>query len=377
MFRHLTATLRRHHNNFRGWCTARKLIVIESDDWGSICMPSRKVYEKLLEKGIRVDRNPYTRYDALATPKDLEQLYSVLSSFSDLNGRSPVITANAVTANPDFKKIEANGYREYRYEWFTETLKQSPDHLESFDYWKRGMDQKLFYPQFHGREHLNPKVWMDRLQKEDSPLRSVFSDGVPWLGPGASGEKQVSIRAAFDAESAADIERHRQALSEGLELFRELFGYPSKSFIAPNFVFPPCLDRVLAENGIEYVQGMKYRKLPIQENRKREMVRRWQGEQTGAGLRNLVRNCEFEPSQHPFNYDSVSECLKGIQNAFLWRKPAIITAHRLNFIGYIDPENRERNLKKLRELLQRILNTWPDTEFLTSVELGDMIAGGR
>jgi hypothetical protein len=340
-------------------------------------MPSRKVYEKLLDEGFSVDRNPYTRYDALAAPKDLDQLFSVLSDFSDRNGRSPVITANAVTANPDFKTIKANGYREYRYERFTETLKRSPDHLESFDYWKRGMDQGLFYPQFHGREHLNPKVWMDRLQKEDSPLRTVFSEGVPWLGPGVSGEKRVSIRAAFDAESAADIERHRHTLKEGLELFRELFGYPSKSFIAPNFVFPPSLDRVLAENGIEYVQGMKYRKLPIQKSMKREMVRRWQGEQTDAGLRNLVRNCEFEPSQYSANYDSVGECLKGIQNAFLWRKPAIITAHRLNFIGYVDPENRERNLKKLRELLQRILTTWPDIEFLTSVELGDMIAGRK
>jgi hypothetical protein len=48
----------------------------------------------------------------------------------------------------------------------------------------------------------------------------------------------------------------------------------------------------------------------------------------------------------------VGECLKDIQNAFFWKKPAIITSHRLNFIGFIHPENRERNLKQFRELLR-------------------------
>ena len=35
----------------RGFHTNRRLIVIESDDWGSIRMPSRDVFAKIAENG--------------------------------------------------------------------------------------------------------------------------------------------------------------------------------------------------------------------------------------------------------------------------------------------------------------------------------------
>ena len=60
--------------------------------------------------------------------------------------------------------------------------------------------------------------------------------------------------------------------------------------------------------------------------------------------------------------------------AFLWRKPATISSHRVNYIGFLHSENRERSLKKLEELLSRMLKKWPDIEFMTSSELGDLIA---
>ena len=118
---------------------------------------------------------------------------------------------------------------------------------------------------------------------------------------------------------------------------------------------------------------MKYQKLPLFEKKERELMRRVQGEINDFGQYSLVRNCVFEPSQHAAAHDNVSECLKGIENAFFWHKPAIITAHRLNFIGFIDPKNRQRNLKQLRDLLKTILKRWPDVEFMTTVELGDLI----
>jgi hypothetical protein len=104
------------------------------------------------------------------------------------------------------------------------------------------------------------------------------------------------------------------------------------------------------------------------------MTRHYQGEKNAMGQYYLVRNCVFEPSQYPVHHDNVGECLKGIQNAFFWKKPAIITSHRLNFIGFIHPENRERNLKQFRDLLENILKKWPDVEFMSSVDLGDTIS---
>ena len=42
--------LRKGISNIMGWCTNRKIIVIESDDWGSIRMSSKQAYNSLLKK---------------------------------------------------------------------------------------------------------------------------------------------------------------------------------------------------------------------------------------------------------------------------------------------------------------------------------------
>jgi hypothetical protein len=374
MISNLRRTLARHATNYWGWRSDRKIVVIESDDWGSSCIPSAEIYQKLVTNGVRVDHCPYTRYDALASEQDLNDLFSILMEFRDKNGNHPVITANAVMMNPDYEKIRDAGFRTYYGELFTETLKKYPAHGRSFSLWKQGMADNLFYPQFHGREHLNVKEWMTSLQKSDSVNRAVFEDRMFWPGSAEEEKGSVSIRAAFDTDDVADLESHREIIREGLERFDALFGYRSKSFIAPNFVCHPDLNETLAENGVHVLQGMKYQKLPLAGGEKREMLRRHHGQINEQRQVSLVRNCTFEPSQQPATYDSVDDCLKSIETAFLWKRPAVITAHRLNFIGFIDPENRERNLKLFRKLLDTMTRRWPDIEFMTSPQLGDLIA---
>jgi len=67
--------------------------------------------------------------------------------------------------------------------------------------------------------------------------------------------------------------------------------------------------------------------------------------------------------------------LKEIGTAFRFHTPAIISAHRFNFIGNIDVGNRDRNLLSFKKLLNEITNRWPDVEFMFSDELGDVING--
>lgn len=45
--------------NIPGWRTKRHIVVIESDDWGSVRMPSLEVYNQFLKEGIRVDKDIY------------------------------------------------------------------------------------------------------------------------------------------------------------------------------------------------------------------------------------------------------------------------------------------------------------------------------
>ena len=69
----------------------------------------------------------------------------------------------------------------------------------------------------------------------------------------------------------------------------------------------------------------------------------------------------------------IEECLDRIKIAFKWNKPAIIGSHRLNFIGFINPRNRDKNLVLFKTLLNKIIQKWPDVEFMTSDQLGDLI----
>jgi hypothetical protein len=73
--------------NIPGWRTNRKIIVIESDDWGSIRMPSRSAYGKLIKAGLNLnggDGLRYSLYDSLESKSDLEGLFHVLESFRDI-----------------------------------------------------------------------------------------------------------------------------------------------------------------------------------------------------------------------------------------------------------------------------------------------------
>ena len=88
--------------------------------------------------------------------------------------------------------------------------------------------------------------------------------------------------------------------------------------------------------------------------------------------KHLVGNCSFEPSIYP-NIDTVNHCMKEIDTAFKWHKPATISSHRVNYIGSLHAANRSNSLKSLALLLNNILNKWPDVEFITSDKLGNII----
>jgi hypothetical protein len=62
-----------------------------------------------------------------------------------------------------------------------------------------------------------------------------------------------------------------------------------------------------------------------------------------------------------------------IELAFKYKKPAVISSHRVNYIGSLVQENREHSNKKLKSLLDKIINTWPDVEFISSSNLGQII----
>ena len=361
------------YKNLGGWRTDRKIVVIESDDWGSIRMPSREVYKKFLKAGYRVDKIAYERYDSLASNDDLELLFELLTSFRDFKGNHPVITANVLSANPDFERIRASGFKEYHYELITRTFQRYPKHDRAFELWLEGLEKGLFFPQSHGREHLNVSMFMNALQKKEKNAHFGFNHGVPGSIPHgqhvAGGNKYVETLRYTDEKDKAE---KMNIIVEGLHLFGQLFGYRSKSFIPPNYVWSPDYDWQLFQAGVEYYQGNRKMKEPAENGF--NLYSRTLGERNSFGQTYLVRNVAFEPSLavNKIN-DPVEYCLSQIHAAFRMKKPAVICSHRINYVGYLHAGNRDRSLNMLNEVLESILKKWPEVEFMTSVQLGELI----
>lgn len=371
MFFNLKKSVISHLQNLPGWRTNRKIVVIESDDWGSIRMPSRDVYENLRKEGFKVDQDPFMKYDSLASESDLINLFEVLTSIKDANGNHPKITANTIMANPDFKKIRASDFSAYYFEPFTKTLSRYPEHAGSFNLWKKGMDLGIFHPQFHGREHINTGRWLKALQRGDKNVQRAFDLEMISISSEPS-QMRFGYMEALDYFSPEEKAEKQAVIKEGLELFCQTFGYSSRSFIASCYVWDKEIEQMLYKNGVQYIQGVAQQLIPQIKNNAHSYKKRYHyiGQKNNLSQLYLTRNTYFEPCLLPEKTDHIGYCLKRMEIAFKLKKPAIIASHRLNFIGGIHPENRVRNLKLFGDLLVKITQKWPTVEFMTSDELG-------
>ncbi len=349
-----------------GWGTKRKIVVFESDDWGSIRMPSQNVFSFLKQNGVDVitgDSLRYNQFDTLASADDLDALYHLLRKYKDSNGKHPVITAVTLVANPDFDKIRNTNFNEYYFEPFTETLKRYYPNKNVFQHWTQGIKEHLFVPEFHGREHLHVGSWMKALRNNDSATVHAFNNGM-W---GYNNPHPVSFQAAFDIESLKEIESQKEILKSGLTLFERLFGYKASFFVPPNGIMHEDLYQFTADHGIEFMYSSKLNPMPLGNGRVKKQLN-YLGKKNKAGQLFITRNAFFEPSQG--DPKCVTKCLNDIEMAFRWNKPAIISSHRVNYIGALDEANRNSGLEKLQQLLSTILSRWPEVEFMTTPELG-------
>ena len=353
--------------NIPGWRTKRHIVVIESDDWGSIRMPSKEVYEDLVSKGVKFSDYGYDKYDTLASREDLQNLFEVCDSVRDINNRPAVITANSVVANPDFVRIMESGYNEYYYEPMTETLSRYYPNANPFPLWEEGIKQGRFYPQLHGREHVNVQMWMNSLRENHKGARAAFDKQVFSFLVTKEEDRRIKNTSAFLSNTENEKVFYHQSITEAQDLFQKIFGYKSKSFIAPSFIWGRDIEKWLAEVGVKYIQGMP---VSLIDGRK---AYNFIGKKNKIGQRYLTRNAVWEPTQHP-SRDSNGVCLRQIETAFKWHKPATISTHRLNFIGALNEQNRNVNLKNFKKLLHSIKKEWPDVEFLSTAELGDIIS---
>jgi len=367
---------RKNLANIPGWRTDRKILVIESDDWGSVRIKNKQAYEALKNKGLNVDAIHYDSVESLETEMDLDMLYNLLLSIKDKNGRNPIFTPMCIMGNPDFEKIKASDYQQYYFQPLHETINEYAGSKQILTLWKKGYEQNIFVPEIHGREHINVKRYMRILQHHEGREGLRFALDRHSVGPSAYNKYTYpNYLGALHPEEKIEIADLHQYLLDAGNLFKQYMGYAPRVFIAPNAEEPKELEYTLQKIGVKYLTRSKKRIYPLGNG---QFAKEWNfiGKKNELGQVVLNRNAFFEPvcfGEQEHITDWVDSCLKDIDIAYRWHKPAVISSHRVNYVGSIDAKNRDKGLLLLKKLLHAVLKKWPDTEFMSSFELGETI----
>lgn len=364
-------TLAVNIKNIIGWKTKRKIVVFSVDDYGNVRLDSKQARDKMFSNGLK-PTSRFDIFDTLETTDDLNALYETLSSVKDKNNLHPVFTAFATCANIDFESMKQNGYTNYQYEELPQSFNKLKGYENTWQLWQDGMLNRFLIPQFHGREHLNIKVLMEALQKKNRDTLNCFENR-SYAAIADTGYSTISFTAALDFYEYEENESLKIIVADGLNVFEKVFGYRATNFTpCGSNGYSSSIDPVLAKGGIKYIDTSRFKEDHLGKGKLGQKTFNYTGKKNNLGQTYLVRNCVFEPTEER-GIDWVAYCMKQIEAAFRWNLPANISSHRVNFCGHIDPKNREAGLKSLKLLLTAIVKRWPDVEFMTSRELGDLI----
>lgn len=355
--------------NLWGFSTRRKIVAFAVDDYGNVRLDSKKARDRLESAGVK-PKNRFDAFDTLETTEDLEALFDVLRSAKDKNGHHAVFTPYSLPCNLDFESLKANHYAGYTYETLDQTFEKlanihAKEYAGAWTLWKQGISEGIFIPQFHGREHLNIKIFESELHNNNPQLlinlqnrslttfKSINSPNLLWT-------------AAFSFWDRDETKKFPEILKTGTEAFKKVFGYPSLTFTPPASHFPVWLESELPKYGIRYLDKSIIKKQHLGNGRFRFELN-YLGKKIHPKLKVQTRNVVFEPTS---GYgDSIESCIQQMSAAFSLNKPVIISSHRVNFCGLIEEKNRKKGLSDLKILLNKIISKWPDVEFMSISDL--------
>lgn len=374
MFNNLKQNTLLNLKNIPGWKTNRKLVVFAVDDYGNVRVDSKQARERMDKAGLKI-HSRFDAFDTLETREDLEILFNTLSSVKDKNGNPAVFTPLALPCNINFEQMAEEGYQVYRYELLTETFQKlealQPKAYEgAWKLWYNGIKAGLMKPQFHGREHLNIKIINEKLKTKNYEVLTALKTR-SYTSISDTGYKTIGYTGAFQFWDFAENVGFGKIVKTGLEAFKKVFGYKATVFNAPAGGESNYIYKFLLDGGVRFIEVPLIKKEHLGFG-KYKRVFNYTGKKYEPGQTFLVRNCVFEPTSDT-SIDWVGYAMKQIEFAFRWNRPAVISSHRVNFCGHVDPNNRKTGINALSKLLKSITSKWGDVEFVSLEELGRLL----
>ena len=251
----MKTTILNHIKNLPGWKTKRKIVVFSVDDYGNVRLDSKKAREALDRAGLKVATR-FDSLDSLETSEDLLHLFEVLRSVKDKNDRPFVFTPYALPCNIDFEQMEQERNQVYRYEELPQTFSklealQPLSYKGAWSLWKEGINNKLLCPQFHGREHLNLKLFGEKMNNKDEEIEINLKNR-SYTSISNSYFTNIGYTAAFSFENKNDQKEFLEILETGVTSFNNVFGTKPRAFTPPAAQFPIEMESELTNLGLRY-----------------------------------------------------------------------------------------------------------------------------
>jgi hypothetical protein len=326
-----------------------KCVLLESDDWGLERARDEEALARVVAKYGIENCSRWTT-DALELPDDLDQLYHLLSHFKEKFEVGPVLTANFITHNIDYSMPQG-----LRFKPISEGFNFGDPGL--FAKYREGIKKGVFVPQLHGFSHYD--TGQLKQAYDCTEFRENFEIGFPLAKTTIKRNLWLYRGECFDPAFAGNIRSAAQ-------VFKEVFGYHSRSFIPPHYLYEDRLGSTILSQRIELLQSSGHFLDPGGSNSLSPLFRK------KRGLIYSSRNARLD-THHDYNYLG-DRCIQSIERAFANRVPAVIDIHRVNFSGRYSPGTRQKTLDELALVLEYLHREHPETKFLSSDGLADMLA---
>lgn len=313
-------------------------VLIESDDWG-----------------------PGGDFHA----ERLRQLLNMLAGHRDSVNRTAVLTADLVLAVPDIARIDAAADGQY----FRRMLDK--DFPVVYQALCQGMQQDTLVPQLHGLEHLNGKAFAELCQQQDPRLATARTTvdwwdweklDSPLQGHYVDGRHLPTVPILPDEAN--------MIVSTAMHSFTAMFGYPSRSAVAPCYLWNDDIEQNWQQNDIIAIQTAGYRCTGREQSghylQDPPIIR--SGETNRFGQIYLVRNVMYEPVD---GKNTASSAFAEAETAYRQALPISISTHRYNYTRAA--EQCQQSIDGLDRLLQEITTNLPNVRFLASPELGEAL----
>jgi hypothetical protein len=333
------------------------VVCFDSDDWGSLKFSSIEQRNLAKSMGHNVSSEAFVRCDSLETPKDLQNLASVLLKHHDHFGNCPIFTLNFMMFNPDYSAMLQSNFSTFVHHPFFEAY-GSDDAQKKVLSVLKSFSPTVFDFQLHGAQHLNVSRFL-RDGKMASPLvLDACKVGVTNFSDSFGPNRQAGYMDELGCVSSSDALFVQHQLDDSLSLFNDVFGY------RPHCLTPSCGVISSSFCASLHAIGINTVKISLRHYKptKKDIHSFVALSNKHKGVSFIYRNVSFDP-EVTLDFSQVIHDICLCNKAHV---PCLISSHRLNYVGLFNLQNAQKNLELLDHLLDEIEKLFPNVEYLST-----------